>query len=169
MADKDKNLFVFLGAYASEADAQADYDVLKALHAEKLVGTYDAAVVIKEPDGKVKVKKDELPTRHGAWTGIAVGAVVGILFPPSIIGSAAVLGVAGGVAGHLWHGMSRKDVKELGDALDEGEAALIVIGESRVEEQIEKAKLRAVKQVEKQIDADGEELKRQVEEAAKDL
>ena len=140
--------------------------MLKGLHAEKLVGTYSAAVVIKEADGKVRVKKDELGTRHGAWTGIAVGAVVGILFPPSIIGSAAVLGVAGGVAGHLWHGMSRSDVKELGEALDEGEAALIVIGESRVEEQIEKAKLRAVKQVEKQIDANADELKKQVEDAA---
>ncbi len=53
--------------------------------------------------------KHEKPTQHAAWTGIAVGAVVGILVPPSIIGSAAVLGVTDGLMGHLWRGMSRAD------------------------------------------------------------
>ena len=64
-----KNLFFFLGAYASEADARADYEVLKDLHIAGAVGTYDAAVITKDADGKVHVNKDELPSRHGAWTG----------------------------------------------------------------------------------------------------
>jgi len=165
----DKPVFIFIGAYPSEADAQADYDVVKDLHAAGAVGTYDAAVVIKQADGEVKVKKDELPTRRGAWTGIGVGALVGIIFPPSIIGMAAVGGAAGGVIGHLWHGMSRSDVKELGDALDEGEAALVVVGESKLEEQLKKAQLRAVKQVEKQIDAEADDLKKQLEAAAQEV
>ena len=50
------------------------------------VGTYDAAVVTKDADGKVHVNKDEMATRHGGWGGAAAGAVIGILFPPSIIG-----------------------------------------------------------------------------------
>jgi uncharacterized membrane protein len=164
-----KPVFIFIGAYPSEVDAQADYEVVKDLHAAGAVGTYDAAVVVKEASGKVKVKKDELPTRHGAWTGVGVGALVGIIFPPSIIGMAALGGVTGGVIGHLWHGMSRSDVKELGDALDEGEAALVVVGESKVEEALKKAKLRAVKQVEKQIDAEADDLKKQLEAAAKEV
>lgn len=61
--------------------------------------------------------------------------------------------------------MSRSDLKDLGEALDDGDAALIVIGESKVEEQIEKAVKRAKKTIEKQIDADAEELKRAVEAA----
>lgn len=61
--------------------------------------------------------------------------------------------------------MSRSDLKDLGEALDDGDAALIVIGESKVEEQIEKAIKRAKKTIEKQIDADAEELKRAVEAA----
>jgi uncharacterized membrane protein len=162
-------VFIFIGAYESEADAQADYEVIKDLHAAGAVGTYDAAVVLKEADGHVKVKKDELPTRHGAWTGVGVGALVGIIFPPSIIGMAALGGAAGGVIGHLWRGMSRGDVKELGEALDEGQAALIVVGESKVEEQLKKARLRPVKQVEKQIDAEADDLKRELEAAAKGM
>jgi uncharacterized membrane protein len=163
-----KNVFVYLGAYNSEADARADYEVLKELHAEGAVGSYDAAVVTKDADGKVHVNKDELPTRRGAWTGIAAGAVLGIIFPPSLIGAAAVGGLAGGTIGHLWHGMSRSDVKELGEGLDAGEAALIVIGDDKVADEIEKAQLHAVKEVKKQIDADADDLKRQLDEAAKE-
>ncbi len=61
--------------------------------------------------------------------------------------------------------MSRSDLKDLGEALDEGDAALIVIGESKVDEQIEKATKRAKKVIEKEIDAEADELKRQVEAA----
>ncbi len=164
-----KNLFVFLGAYPSEADARADYDVIKELHLAGVVGTYDAAVITKDADGKVHVNKDELPTRHGAWTGIAAGALVGIIFPPSLIGTAAVGGVAGGVIGHLRNGLSRSDVKELGEGLEAGEAALIVIGDNKVADEIRKAQLKAIKEVKKEIDADADELKRQLDEAAKDL
>ena len=67
---------------------RADYDVVKDLHAVGAVGTYDAAVVTKDDSGKIHVNKDETTTRHGAWGGAGVGALVGILFPPSIIGTA---------------------------------------------------------------------------------
>jgi len=160
----DRPVFLFAAVYDEIADAEADYEGVFELHAAGAVGTFDAAVIEKE-DGKVRVHKTEKPTQHGAWTGIAVGAVAGILFPPSIIGTALVGGVAGGVVGHLWKGMSRGDLKDLGEALDDGNAALIVIGESKVDEQIEKAVKRAKRVIEKQIDADADELKRAVEAA----
>jgi uncharacterized membrane protein len=161
----DRPVFLYAATYGDRADALADYDALIELHAAKLVGTYDVALIIKDADGKVHVHKHEKPTQHGAWGGIAVGAVVGILFPPSIIGAAAVGGVVGGVGAHLRKGMSRGDAKELGELLDGGEAALIVIGESRLEEQLDKLLTRAEKSIEKEIEADNEEFKRELEEA----
>ena len=110
--------------------ARDDYEIVKDLHAAGAVGTYDASVVTKDESGKVHVNKDETSTRHGAWGGAAVGAVVGILFPPAIIGSAIVGAGIGGVGGHLWKGMSRSDVKEFGELIDAGEAALVIVGES---------------------------------------
>ena len=83
---KTDGVFIYIGTYASEVDARADYDVVKDLHAAGAVGTYDAAVITKDDKGKVHVNKDETTTRHGAWGGAGVGALVGILFPPSIIG-----------------------------------------------------------------------------------
>jgi uncharacterized membrane protein len=163
----DRPVFLYAAVYDDAADARAEYETVLDLHAAGLVGTFDSAVIEKE-DGEVRVHKTEKPTQHGAWTGIAVGAVAGILFPPAIIGTAVAGGVAGGVIGHIWKGMSRSDLKELGEALDDGDAALIVIGESRIDEQIEKAVKRAKKVIEKEIDAEADELKRQVEAAGRE-
>ena len=155
-------VFVFIATYPNEAAAQADYDVVKALHSVDAIGSFDAAVVTKDDKGKVHVNKDETATRKGAWGGIAVGAVLGILFPPSILGSAALAGVVGGVSGHLYRGMSRSDVKELGEVIDEGQAALVVIGDVTVTRALEKAELKAVKEITRQINADSKELEKEI-------
>jgi len=162
----DRPVFLYAAIYDNHTDAEADYVGVADLHAAGAVGTYDAAVIEKE-NGKVHVHKTEKPTQHGAWTGIAVGAVAGILFPPSIVGGALVAGTAGGVIGHLHRGLSRGDLKDLGEALDEGQAALIVVGESKIDEQIENATKRARKVLEKEIDAEAEDFKRELEEAGK--
>jgi len=66
------------------------------------VGTYiDKAAAGDDYNGKVHVSKDEMATRHGAWGGAAADALVGLLFPPSIIGTAAVGAAVGGMGGHL--------------------------------------------------------------------
>jgi uncharacterized membrane protein len=164
----DQPVFVFLAAYENVTDAELDYEAVFDLHAAGVIGTFDAAVVEKQ-DGKVRVHKTEKPTQHGAWTGIAVGALAGILFPPSIIGGAIVGGTAGGVVGHLWRGMSRGDLKDLGEMLDEGQATLVVVGRSRLGEQIEKAAARASKMSEKELRADAKQLDAELESAAKEL
>src|SRR5262249_26954581 len=136
MAEPD-GVFLFIGTYPDEASAQADYSVVKALKDLDAIGKFDAAVVTKDAHGKVHINKDETSTRRGAWAGVGVGAVIGILFPPSLLASGAVAGVVGGFAGHLWGGLSRKDVKELGDLIDEGGAALLVIGDITVSKAME--------------------------------
>ena len=163
---KPEAVFIYIGTYPSEAAARDDYGVVKDLHAAGAVGTYDAAVVTKDESGKVHVSKDEMATRHGAWGGAAVGAVVGILFPPSIIGTALIGAAAGGVGGHLWRGMSRSDVKELGDVIDDGQAALVIVGESKVEQALEKAGLKAEKHVAKELDVSPKDIDQAVQEAA---
>lgn len=159
---KTDGAFIFVGTYPDEASAQADYDVVKALHAVDAVGSFDAAVVTKDANGKVHVAKDETATRAGAWGGVGVGAVVGLLFPPAIIGAAAVGGVVGAVGGHLWKGMSRSDVKELGDVIDSGEAALVVVGDVTMSKAIEKAELRAVRQTKRDIDVAFKDLEKEI-------
>ena len=161
----DRPVFLYAAVYDEIADAEADYEAVFDLHAAGAIGTFDSAVIRKE-DGKVRVTKTEKPTQHGAWTGAAVGALVGIIFPPAVIGSAIVGAGAGGLTGHFTRGISRGDLKDLGDGLEEGSAAVIVLGESRIEEQLERATRRANKLIEKQFDADADELRREIDAAA---
>jgi uncharacterized membrane protein len=158
---KSHDVFVYLGTYANDADAEEDLKAVKSLHKEGAIGTYDAAVVHKD-NGHVHVHKHEKPTQHAAWTGLGVGAVVGILFPPSLLGTALVGGAAGGLLGHFARGMSRKDVKELGETLDDGQAALVVIGRDRLAEQLGRALAHADKLVEKEVDMEGRDLERDI-------
>ncbi len=127
---KSDGTFILVATYPDERAAREDYQVVKEAHAHGLVGSYDAALVTKDMNGKIHENKDETGTRHGTWWGIAAGAVVGVLFPPSIIGAAALGGVIGAVSGHVAKGMSRAQAKELGDFIDPGEAGLLVVGES---------------------------------------
>ena len=163
---KSDGVFVYIGTYPDEMAARADYEIVKDLHATGAVGTYDASVVTKDENGKVHVNKDETSTRHGAWGGAAVGAVVGILFPPSLIGSALVGAGVGGVGGHLWKGMSRSDVKELGELIDDDEAALLIVGESTLESALDKAGLKAEKHIAKELDVSTKDIDKAVQEAA---
>ena len=173
----DRPVFLYAALYDDIADAEADYDAVAGLnvkaalfdlHAAGAIGTFDSAVIRKDDDGKVRVTKTEKPTQHGAWTGAGVGALVGIIFPPAILGSAIVGAGAGGLVGHLRKGISRGDLKDLGDELERGSAAVIVIGESKIEEQLQKAVKRANKLIEKEIDADADELEREIAAAAKE-
>lgn len=163
---KADGVFLYIGTYPSESAARADYDVVKDLHAVEAVGTYDAAVVTKDASGKVHVNKDEMATRHGGWGGAAAGAVLGILFPPSLIGAAVVGGAVGAASGHLWRGISRSDVKELGELIDAGQAALLVVGASTLEAALDKAALQAEKHVAKQLGVSTADVDAAVKEAA---
>jgi uncharacterized membrane protein len=162
---KPEAVFVYVGTYPDEAQARDDYQVIKDLHSAGAVGTYDAAVVTKG-NGKVHVNKDEMATRHGAWGGAAVGAAVGILFPPAVIGTTLVGAAVGGVGGHLWRGMSRADVKEFGEVIDDGQAALVVVGESQLEQAVQKAALRAEKHIAKELDVNPKDIDQAIREAA---
>lgn len=163
---KPDSLFVYVGTYPDEAAARDDYEVVKDLHALGAVGSYDAAVITKDADDKVHVHKDEMATRHAGWAGLAVGALAGLLFPPSIVAAGAIGAAVGGVGGHLWRGMSRKDVKELGELMDEGEAELVVVGQGKVRSALEQAELHAVKQTMKDLDVDDAEFDEIVREMA---
>jgi uncharacterized membrane protein len=162
----DNPMFLYAGEYDTVEDAKADLEDLKELHQMDFVGTYDAAVLTKNEEGKVKiVDKIEKPTQHGGWAGLAVGAAVGLLFPPSILASELVGAGAGALIGHLRGGMSNSDLKEVGEMLEESEAALIVVGEATIEEGVNEAIKHAKKEMKKEVRADAREIERAIDSA----
>jgi uncharacterized membrane protein len=161
--------FIYVATYPDEMAARADYEAVKELHEGGLVGSYDAAVITKDGQGKVHENKDETATRHGAWWGIAAGAALGAIFPPSILATAAAGGVIGGVSGHLSKGMSRSRAKELGDFIAPGEAGLIVVGESKIEHAIQEAVTHAEKSTAEELGVNPKDIDRAMHQAMKDM
>ena len=62
--------------------------------------------------------------------------------------------------------MSRKDLKELGEELDKGQAGLVVVAVSDMQSKVEKAMSKATKIDEKKLDSDGEKLEAEAKEAS---
>ena len=162
---------VYVGVYPTVAAAEADYQLVKDLHTEaRLIDAYDAAVVERRVDGKTKiVKKHETPTRVGGVLGGGVGLATGLvvaLFPFAAIGggllAATTAGgaVLGSVSGHAAAGMSRKDLKELGEHLDAGQAGLVVVAVSDMGAKVELAMERAAKLEQRELKADAGEIER---------
>src|SRR3974390_2553186 len=126
-------LIAYCGIYPDVESALADYDAVKDLHTEAgLIDAYDAAVIQRDEKGKVKIaKKHEPPTRVGGVLGGGAGLATGLviaLFPAVAIGGGLLLATGAGgallgsIAGHAAAGMSRSDLKDLGEHLDAGQA-----------------------------------------------
>jgi uncharacterized membrane protein len=141
-----------------------------------LIDAYDAAVVERRDDGKTKiVKKHETPTRVGGVLGGGVGLATGLvvaLFPFAAIGGGLIAAttaggaILGAVAGHAAAGMSRHDLKELGESLDEGQAGLVVVAVSDMGAKVERAMKRAAKLQQKELKADTAAIERDASSAA---
>ena len=169
-------LLVVVGVYGSVDDAKADYDLVGDLHTEAgLIDAYDAAVIERTDKGKTKiVKKHETPTRVGGVLGGGVGLATGLvvaLFPFAAIGggllAATTAGgaVLGSLAGHAAAGMSRSDLKELGEHLDAGQAGLVVIAVADMGAKVEREMRRAEKLQAKQLKADTAEIEQDAKAA----
>jgi hypothetical protein len=106
----------------------------------------------------------------GGGVGLATGLVVA-LFPFAAIGggllAATTAGgaVLGAVSGHAAAGMSRSDLKELGEYLDAGEAGLVVVGVSTMEGDIKQAMNKADKVESKVLTADTEQIEQDAKAA----
>lgn len=167
---------VFAATYASLEDAENDYEAIKSLYYdENIVDTFDAAIIAKDDRGKVKiVHKHEQPTRQGAWAGGGLGLATGLvvaLFPAVGIGAAAVYGTGigaglGAIAGHAAGGLSRSDLKDLGETLDRGECAVVAIAAAAMADRVAERLERAEKVERKQLQADTKAIKIDVEQAA---
>ena len=95
----------------------------------------------------------------GGGAGLATGLVVA-LFPFAAIGGGLLAVATGGgavlgaVAGHAAAGMSRKDLKDLGEHLDACEAGLVVVAVTDMGAEVERAMTQARKIEARQLEAD---------------
>jgi len=114
-------------AYPDEATAKEVLGVLGRLQTEKNIVIEDAVIITRNQDGKVKLHQSVKPAAAGAAGGALWGGLIGLLFLAPLLGMA-VGAAAGGAAGAVTDvGVDDRFMKELGEKLEPGSAALIVL------------------------------------------
>lgn len=166
MAEYSDGIIVYAGTYDSVDAAKEDFEVIKAAHAEKWIGTYDAALFDKTEDGKVKILDTDATQRgYGATVGGLAGAIFGLIFPPGLLFGAAIGAGVGAIIGNLAKGFSRKDIHEVGESLDDGQCGIILVADATTEAGLERLMKRAKKVAKKEVNASAAELKKAIDEA----
>ena len=101
--------------FADTATAWEAYEALKGIEDGRTVEIEGVVVVKREADGKLEIQKaTDHSTRSGLRWGLVGGIALGVIFPPSIIGSAAALGAGGAAVGKI---RQRHHRSELADEL----------------------------------------------------
>jgi uncharacterized membrane protein len=114
-------------AYDDEYKAEEVRLTLIKLQKEHLIELEDAAVVVKNAEGKIKLKQAVDLTAAGAVSGGFWGLLIGTLFLSPILG-AAVGAAAGAASGALSDiGVDDDFMKSLGETLKPGSSALFVL------------------------------------------
>ena len=95
--------YTLLVADFNDTDAAWEaYELLKSLEDGRHIELESVVVVKRGDDGQLEIQKaTDHSTRRGLGWGLVGGVVLGVIFPPSIIGSAVVLGAAGAATGKL--------------------------------------------------------------------
>lgn len=150
--------FAIVAAYSDLDLAHEDFAAIEDLATAHELHLDDAALLHHKGEGQIEVvRHDARAVSRGAEGGIIVGALVGIMFPPALVGmlvGATASGVIGAAAGNLWHGLSRLELAALGDAVEEGEAAIVAIGSAEFSGDVEQAVGNATRIVRQSIGID---------------
>ena len=117
-------------AYPDPETAERVREELIKATKEHLVALEDAVVVEHRADGKIKLHQAVSPAGAGAAGGALWGGLIGLLFLAPVVGMA-VGAASGAVAGKVSDvGVNDNFMKDLGEKLPAGGAALIVLGRS---------------------------------------
>lgn len=146
MAHPDVPLDLYIAAYSDESAAHQDWDGLKQLAKDKVITIDGLVLVSRDLDGKIHVKDNAHEAGLGAAIGAVGGALVGLIFPPTILAAAVVGGGIGAGAGGIAELIQHRGVKaDLEDVLVPGSSGIVALFEERWVAEVEKALAKADK------------------------
>jgi uncharacterized membrane protein len=128
-AASDGAYTLIVADFADTATAWEAYEALKSVEDGATVAIDGVVVVKREADGKLEIQKaTDHSTRSGVKWGLVGGIALGVIFPPSIIGSAAALGAAGAATGKIRQLHHRSELAdELEDSIAPGHSGILAL------------------------------------------
>jgi uncharacterized membrane protein len=118
---------VFVAAFNSPDEAGEYMEALRQGRQEGLLGIIDAAVVVKDANGKIKITDAKQRRAKGFVTGSVVGGVIGLIVAPPVAALAAGGGIIGTLVGQLRGASLREEMKEIGAALTPNSSAIVAV------------------------------------------
>jgi uncharacterized membrane protein len=145
---------LFVADFSDTDTAWQAYEALKSVEDGRTVEIEGVLVVKRDAEGKLEVQKaTDHSTKHGFRWGLVGGVALGVLFPPSILGSAAVLGAAGAAAGKVRQRHHHRELEEeLQDSIAPGHSGILALVSDPGVVEIRKALDKADAIVEKAVD-----------------
>jgi uncharacterized membrane protein len=114
-------------AYPAESTASEVAQTLIELQRERSIQLDDLVIAHRKPDGKIKLKQSFSPSGSGAAGGALWGGLIGLIFFMPLLGMA-IGGATGAATGAMTDvGVDDKFMKELGEKLQPGGAAVFVL------------------------------------------
>jgi uncharacterized membrane protein len=165
---------LFAADFDDTETAMEAYDLLKSIEDGRTVEIEGVVVVKRGADGTLEVQKaTDHSTRRGLGWGVVGGVVLGVIFPPSIIGSALVLGAGGAAVGKARELHHKSELaEELQDAIAPGHSGIIALvsdpGAVRIREALDQANSIVEKAVDQVAADDIKAAAKEAEEAAGD-
>jgi len=120
-----RGLSTTIAAYPDLSEAEKDWASVESAASSDAIELGDAALIQLESDGTAA--SVERHSHHGWGKGLVAEAVVGLLFPPAIIGATAVGAGGGDVITRLNRSFGRGDIKDLGEVMDSGDIVMVVL------------------------------------------
>jgi len=130
MAEMMGPIELIVAAFGDETKAGAVLKDLKTLEKDGVILLVNAAVMVKDDNGKLSIKETEdISSGKGALFGAIAGGVIGLLGGPVgvIIGAAAGAATGGVAANKIDMGFPNDTLKELESSLTPGSSAILAL------------------------------------------
>jgi uncharacterized membrane protein len=123
------NYVVLAAQFADMDSAKLAYGALVDAEMKRAIDIEGVLVVNADYQGKINVQKmTDHTTRNGFAWGVVGGVVLGIIFPPSILASAATVGIAGAIVGKAGNLLKKGAVAdELASVITPGTSGIVAL------------------------------------------
>ena len=139
-------LDLYIASYDDPEAAKQDWEGIKQLTKDKVFSVEALVLVRRTDDGKIHIKDNAHSVGAGAAIGAVTGGLIGLIFPPALLASAAVGAGIGAGAGASVKQLEKHQVKaDVERTLPPGTSGIVVLLEERWVSEAEKALAQASK------------------------